>query len=121
MKRELTIISVLAAVVMPGLGVAGSATAAQHTRLENVEPSLQQAVHNALYRVDGRRAENFAQQLSVTFEETHPRFQQSATSFGLELTGYGSPVSFSASGNRVEYVRSGVREWYINDSRGIEQ
>ena len=49
--------------------------------------------------------------------------------WGLTLAGYGlegdeqpvGPEAPSASGNRIEYNRSGLKEWYINDERGLEQ
>jgi len=47
----------------------------------------------------------------------------------LEMAGYGwadapaAPVSpsIAASGNRVEYRRGPIVEWYVNDPRGLEQ
>ena len=31
------------------------------------------------------------------------------------------PASLSAEGDRVEYRRGGLTEWYVNDERGLEQ
>ena len=47
----------------------------------------------------------------------------------MTLTGYGSegavqPVdsgTLSAVGNRIEYRRGDLTEWYLNDERGLEQ
>jgi len=59
-----------------------------------------------------------------------PRVEGSASwEFGLELTGYGRagsilPVStsvVSTQGNRITYDRGSVVEWYLNDTRGLEQ
>ena len=52
-----------------------------------------------------------------------------AWEWGSELTGYGyqgaiqpvAPATLSAEGNRVEYRRGGLTEWYVNDERGLEQ
>jgi len=58
--------------------------------------------------------------------------------WGLVFTGYGyastlpstgqgnvqpvsAPAEMIADGNRVEYRRDGITEWYINDDRGLEQ
>jgi len=30
-------------------------------------------------------------------------------------------ASRAATGNRIEYVRDGIKEWYVNDERGLEQ
>src|SRR5262245_58371580 len=87
----------------------------------NQDVALQQAIHDALYRIEERHADNMAQRLSVEFQATPPNFRLRTGSFALELTGYGDPVKFSVSGNRAEYFRPGIREWYINDTSGIEQ
>ncbi|MCP4344379.1 MAG: hypothetical protein GY795_02510, partial [Desulfobacterales bacterium] len=49
--------------------------------------------------------------------------------WGLSLTGYGyeegaGPVGsarLKPSENRMEYIRSGLTEWYLNDEKGLEQ
>jgi len=49
--------------------------------------------------------------------------------FSLSLLGYGrgsatgavKAASLSSSGNRIEYARDRINEWYINDDRGLEQ
>jgi len=49
--------------------------------------------------------------------------------WGLHLTAYGSntkrmPVAaakLQANGNRIEYQRGEITEWYVNDTRGLEQ
>ena len=53
----------------------------------------------------------------------------SAWEWGLALTGYGyegaiqpaPDAALNVSGNRVEYRREGLTEWYVNDERGLEQ
>ena len=49
--------------------------------------------------------------------------------WGLTLTGYGtlgnvqpvSAASLTVEGDRIEYRRDGLSEWYVNDERGLEQ
>ncbi len=49
--------------------------------------------------------------------------------WGLQLKGYGGPGNIRpvpvaekfTDGNRIEYRRGNITEWYINDSRGLEQ
>ena len=55
--------------------------------------------------------------------------QQRAWNWGLQLVGFGAeaglqlagPASPHVEGNRVEYRRAGLREWYVHDRRGMEQ
>ena len=52
-----------------------------------------------------------------------------AWEWGLTLTGYGyggaiqpvAPATLTVEGNRIEYRRGDLTEWYINDERGLEQ
>ena len=52
-----------------------------------------------------------------------------AWEWGLDLTGYGigdvtrkvSAGDIIVKGNRVEIDRGSIKEWYINDKRGLEQ
>ena len=47
----------------------------------------------------------------------------------LRLAGYGRgdklqqprPARLSGAGNRIEYRRAGLTEWYVNDTLGLEQ
>ena len=46
--------------------------------------------------------------------------------WGLALAGYGAGqaverAALTSNGNRIEYRRSAVTEWYVNDERGLEQ
>ena len=56
--------------------------------------------------------------------------ETSSWTWGMNFTGYSfegeavSPKDFvnvSVSGNRIEYHREGVVEWYLNEERGLEQ
>ena len=80
------------------------------------------------------QAPNRAHNLRTYFTPTGilaiPRSGDSAGwEWGLELTGYGyegaiQPVTsatLSVYGNRIEYRRGHLTEWYVNDERGLEQ
>ena len=74
--------------------------------------------------------------LSLEFEfdargmSVQPRgAQQRDWHWGLQLVSFGAegslqsagPASPHVEGNRVEYRRPGLTEWYVHDSRGVEQ
>jgi len=58
-----------------------------------------------------------------------PRTGEAAWEWGLKLASYGrvgylqSPIVTkpTANGNRIEYRRGDLTEWYVNDARGLEQ
>jgi len=108
--------------------------------------SARQQIQNAEYHITWQNqtnlkglaaawhAPNRAQGLRTYFTgvglRVIPRVEGSASwEFGLELTGYGRagsirPVSTSVAstqGNRITYDRGAVVEWYLNDTRGLEQ
>ena len=42
--------------------------------------------------------------------------------WGMELIGYGESIEVSEEGNKILYTREdGLTEWFINDTRGLEQ
>jgi hypothetical protein len=76
------------------------------------------------------RAHNLRAYFTPTGIRIIPRAVDSAAwEWGLTLTGYGyegavqpvPPAGLSAQGNRIEYRRGNLTEWYLNDDRGIEQ
>jgi hypothetical protein len=79
------------------------------------------------------QAPNRAQNLRTYFTpdgiRAIPRTGSTAWEWGLTLTGYGyegaiqpvAPATLSADGDRVEYHRGSLTEWYVNDERGLEQ
>ncbi len=85
------------------------------------------------YRVraygDGFRASSPAQRLSSSFLTSGVSVTSGATHVRLSLrgVGYGSSlaalaaVAPKAHGNRVDYVRPGLSEWYANGPAGLEQ
>ncbi|MFG0318249.1 MAG: FG-GAP-like repeat-containing protein [Planctomycetota bacterium JB042] len=80
------------------------------------------------------QAPNRAQGLRTWFTEDGVRLARrtadaASWSLGMALTGVGrgasvappAPAAPTANGNRVEYRRGGLVEWYVNDERGVEQ
>ena len=77
------------------------------------------------------RAQNFRTYFTTRGIQLRPRTgAETAWEWGLRLASYGyagnlRPVAAAASltvtGNRLEYQREGIREWYLNDARGLEQ
>ena len=76
------------------------------------------------------RAHNLRTYFSPTGIRAIPRIEgRTYWEFDLRLIGYGyegavQPVasaSLTAQGNRVEYRRAGLKEWYVNDEQGLEQ
>ena len=97
------------------------------------DDGLQTAFQRALYAVDsvagGFEASNPAQRLSTRFTQTGALVQHGDSSVGLRMSGYGygerlvhpAAPRLAGSGNRVEYVRGGLTEWYVNSPEGVEQ
>ena len=80
------------------------------------------------------QAPNRAQNLRIYFTpdgiRAIPRTGDGAAwEWGLTLKGFGyegavqpvAPATLSVEGDRVEYRRGGLTEWYVNDERGLEQ
>jgi len=77
----------------------------------------------------GYSGQNPAQQLSLGFDSRDVRISSPEGSVRFHLTGYGygdrlikpAPGALSASGDRLEYQRGDLTEWYVNGSQGLEQ
>ncbi len=77
----------------------------------------------------GYQARNAAQRLQLEFTPQEAELQYPKASGGLRLTGYGYGERLQApadarlvrSGNRVEYLRGDLTEWYVNQADGLEQ
>ena len=80
------------------------------------------------------QAPNRAQDLRTYFTPTGIRVVRRTESspswqWGVSLSGYGyagdlkrvAAAKLAVSGNRIEYQRGGVIEWYVNDEKGLEQ
>ncbi|MDD2769298.1 MAG: hypothetical protein PHT19_11225 [Methylococcus sp.] len=81
----------------------------------------------------GYAAQNPEQHLAVGFDgkglQLAPAAKQPAWHWGMKLQGYGVPgqvtlvqaAQVSAQGQRLEYRRGGITEWYENRPEGLEQ
>ncbi len=121
------------------------ATAADQNRnsLASLPADAQSSISAALgrdlpgYRVRARgarlEAENAQQRLTADFTSTGVAVHTSNTTWKMALRGYGrgsdvQPVDMDkdkaapqARGNRVEYQRGPLTEWYVNGPLGLEQ
>jgi hypothetical protein len=108
----------------------------------DVPADLRAAIEEARYSLEpeatgagGYRAPNPAQGWSARFGaeglslETKAAEGRAAQSFAMRLKGYGygervvavERAEIVTAGNRVEYRRGSLVEWYLNERRGVEQ
>jgi hypothetical protein len=97
------------------------------------DDGLKKAFERVAYSVkasgNGFQVQNPAQRLSIDFETEGTRLQHPDGSLSMRLTGYGygdrlnkpEIAKLSKTGNRVEYLRGDLTEWYVNESAGLEQ
>ncbi len=86
---------------------------------------LRQAVDRAIYRMEPSgsasfRGRNPAQRLAVEFDAHQARLKHPLGNLMFRVTGYPSAAP-ARNGDRVEYRRGELTEWYQNDARGLEQ
>jgi len=118
--------------LMSGAAFAKATEAMPESLLEVAIAAMQEIT--PINRSDGTyQTINLAQKLSIGFSgdgiEITPNGDQVGGLWGLRLTGYGGsgnikPVAaaeVAVEGNRVEYRRGKITEWYVNASRGVEQ
>jgi hypothetical protein len=89
-------------------------------------PGLEEALHRALYAVEhnpgGYTAQNAEQRLQIAFAPTETRLGHGNDAVALHLEAYGRdgrlcvPESGTlvSAGNRMEYKRGTLTEWYVN-------
>jgi hypothetical protein len=103
----------------------GIATAEYHATWQRLPEDTGDGAYQAPNRAQGFRTHFTDRGIRVV-----PRTEeQPSWQWGLELVGFGwgedvQPVTAAeprANANRVEYVRSGLVEWYVNEPRGLEQ
>jgi hypothetical protein len=98
------------------------------------DEGLRQAFENARYSLEDAghgtyRGENPRQRLTLEFDGQETRLSHTEGSVALHLTGYGYGRRFqtparakvTSTGNRLEYQRGDLTEWYLNGSHGLEQ
>jgi trimeric autotransporter adhesin len=112
-------------------------------RVSSLSPEARAAISGALgrglpgfeaRRVDGATAvryqtEDPTRKLSVVFTTDGVRVRTATATLSMKLAGYGRGTSLTsaaaavptAAGNRVEYRRGALTEWYINGPLGLEQ
>ena len=94
----------------------------ERTYLEDLEAAYQ--VPNRAHNLRTYFTPQGIRVIPRVFEGESPPWE-----WGLTLTGYGyagqvgqvAPVILNANGNRIEYRRGPLTEWYLNDERGLEQ
>ena len=122
--------ALLIGVISPGICAAAQGS-------DQMTPDLMQAVRQAQHAVeaDGAdyRAWNRANHHRIDFKadgiELTPSRGGGDWAWGLRLTGYGSPEAIAPvaaaertiQGQRIEYHRGPITEWYENRFVGIEQ
>jgi hypothetical protein len=120
---------------------ASTASAMAELKRRGLYTSLQQAMQTALYRIEAQReqagnytADNPAQRYSVQFgaadiavrvgSDRHASHSLRLRLSGVEAGGERIALVSSrlrAKGERMEYDRGVVREWYANTPKGLEQ
>jgi hypothetical protein len=122
-------------ILLAGLAYAGPATEADALwKQAGADDGLRQAFERVVYQLKdsapGRfQGANPANRLELEFSSDETRLKHPQGDTVLRLTGYGygarlrTPLEGkpTVSGNRVEYQRGEINEWYVNDSRGLEQ
>jgi uncharacterized protein (TIGR03437 family) len=117
-------------------GLIGCATLFAADNPQNIpnHDALKQAWLQAAYAVEPNSsadfsAQNAAQNLKLSFGAAGTHLIHGEAALTLRLVGYGrganiqrpgSP-SIAAARNRVDYRRSALTEWYVNEARGLEQ
>lgn len=97
------------------------------------DASLQRAIGIAMHEVtatgDSYQFDNRENRLHGEFTVAGVQVSNSSGSVRFELAAYGhgdrlvrpGAAVVSGAGNRVEYRRGGLTEWYVNEGRGLEQ
>jgi hypothetical protein len=129
----------LSAMVLAGLPGLVQAAAPEASTLADLPLPAQAAISAALgrddaaFRIyrdgDGYGAENRGHGLSVRWTGSGMEVLAGSGSFGLTLKGLGygdsraveGVIAPQADGNRVEYLRGVLTEWYVNGPLGVEQ
>jgi len=102
---------------------AGGADQGLRQAFERARYSLRDAGHGTWQGV------NAAQRLTLEFNPRETRLTHPDGSVTFHLTGFGygdrlhqpAPARVTGSGNRVEFLRGDLAEWYVNGPQGLEQ
>jgi hypothetical protein len=121
--------------VLPGLNNAGGGASPDAAwKQAGADEGLRQAFERATYSLKDSGHGTYSgvnprQQLTLEFDGQEVRLSHPDGSLNFHLTGYGygdrlqkpARASLSGNGNRLEYQRGELTEWYVNGSRGLEQ
>jgi sugar lactone lactonase YvrE len=115
-------------------GATGASSADAAWKKAGADEGLRQAFERATYALKDSghgawRGANAAQRLTLEFDGREARLSHPDGSVNFHLTGYGygdrlrepavsKPIG---AGNRVEYQRGDLTEWYVNGLQGLEQ
>jgi hypothetical protein len=131
-----TIIKVCLPIILAAACPLVAAMPRSNENSKNVGPDegLRRVAERVLYSLEYAghgiyRGHNAMQELSFDFDgrEVHLSHPKGAVNFHFTGYGYGerlqkpAAATLSASGNRVEYKRRDLTEWYVNSSEGLEQ
>src|ERR1017187_10011756 len=115
-------------------GASGAINADAVWKKAGADQGLRQAFERAAYALEDSghgtwRGVNAAQRLTLEFNGRETRLSHPGGSVNFHLTGYGygdrlrrpAPARLTGTGNRMEYQRGDLTEWYVNGSQGLEQ
>ncbi len=101
--------------------------------LESLPPDLRAAFNQRRHAVEaagaGHKAYNPSQRYGVEFDGASAAVRADDSDFRISIAGWGRPGSMQtaaapevhAEGDRIEYRRGPVTEWYVNSRFGLEQ
>ena len=114
--------------------VSAAANADAAWKKAGADEGLRQAFERAAYSLEDSghgtwRGVNPAERLTLEFDGQGARLRHPDGSVSFHLTGYGygdrlqkpAHAKLTGNGNRVEYQRGDLTEWYVNGSQGLEQ
>ena len=114
--------------------VSAAANADAAWKKAGADEGLRQAFERAAYSLEDSghgtwRGVNPAERLTLEFDGHEARLRHPDGSVTFHLTGYGygdrlqkpAHARPTGNGNRVEYQRGDLTEWYVNGSQGLEQ
>ena len=117
-----------------GLGASRASKADAAWKKTGADDGLRQAFERAMYSLEDSgqgtwHGANAAQRLTLEFNGQGARLSHPDGSVSFHLTGYGygeqlqepANAAPTANGNRVEYQRGDLTEWYVNGGQGLEQ
>ena len=122
------------ALLFPLAALAAAANADAVWKEAGADEGLRQAFVRVAYSLEDSgqgtwRGVNAGQRLTLEFNDREARLSHPQGSVSFHLTGYGrgdrleppARANVTGTGNRVEYQRGDLTEWYLNAAQGLEQ